>query len=406
MKNPDYKSITFLSDTPPLKTKGSGISVLLYHMLKALQGNFIINAITFCRETKATPTEIENDNSGTNIYICDKHLFKFYPLIKFGVFQKAFQFIAFIYSIPFILKRYNNAQNVFVTVVGASVKPICKAWIMMKVARKSTHCLYIVDDLELINKKYGNKFELFLIARFLKETIKQADVLITISKGLQDLYIKKYNKKSIVLLPHFKKTSPLLNSLTKNENEFVFLFTGGLNILYNESLKFFVSVIEELNNKNNNNLVFKLIVQTYSSFNDFKSLNLNDNYVSYSTSNNRDELLRVYEKCDCFLIPYSFAETDYGLITTSFPQKIAEIIQYGKKLLVFGPANSSVNLFFASNEINYRCETKSNALLGETINDILKNNIDINRYYRAYEKHLSAKNVIHVFDRVINNEVQ
>ncbi|WP_460740811.1 glycosyltransferase family protein [Mucilaginibacter myungsuensis] len=362
--------------------------------------------ITFCREVEVEPAEIESDNFDIDVHICDKSFFTSYKRLKFGVFKKLFQFIAFIWSIPGILKRYDSDQNTFLTVVGASIKPVCKAWILMKLAPRSKHCLYIVDDLELINKKYDNKFELYLIRLFLERSIRQADVLITISEGLKKLYKNKYDKDSTVLAPHFNKVPPLADKDEKKEREFVFLFTGGLNILYNGSLKFFASVIDDLNKKSTHDVIFKLVVQTYSSLADFRSLNFNEDYVSYSTSDNRDRLLDVYKQCDCFLIPYSFEEADHGLITTSFPQKIAEIIQYGRTILTLGPAYSSVNNFFVLNDLNYRCEEPSLDRLVEAITDILVDGRKFDSYYSAYNKYLSKESVIRIFNDIIKMKDQ
>jgi hypothetical protein len=395
------QNITFISDTPPLKSKGSGISVLLYNMLTALAGSYNLSVLTFCIETKVTPKEIIEDNPANHVLVFDSRFLKIYKMVRFGILKKIVQFISFLCFIPHLIRKYNNDQNVFITVVGASIAPVYKAWLLMKFVPRSKHCLYIVDDLELINRKYKNRFELFLISMFLKRTIQQTDLLISISKGLKDLYLTKYNKDSLILFPHFKRVMPLVSKQIQNNNEFVFLFTGGLNLLYNESLKFFASVIEQMNKQNDQHLIFKLIIQTYSDYKDFEALNFNENYVFFSTSDNRDELLNVYEKCNCFLIPYSFAEADKGMVVTSFPQKIAEIIQYGKQILVFGPDYSSVNSFFYSNHLDFICDKLDYDDLKTVISKAVNFESNFTAYEDVYNKSLSSVAVTRVFEEII-----
>jgi glycosyltransferase involved in cell wall biosynthesis len=395
------KNIIFLSDTPPLKYKGSGISVLLYNILIALESPYNLSVITFCRETDATLSEIVNDNLGNKVLVCDQSFLKLYKLVRFSILKKALQFFSFLLCIPHIIKKFNNDQNVFVTMVGASIKPVYKAWLLMKLAPKSKHCLYIVDDLELINKRYNNKFEVFLISVFLKRTIKKSDLLINISEGLKELYLKKYGKDSIVLLPHFKRVSPIKPRITSGSNDFIFLFTGGLNLLYNDSLKLFAVAIEDLNKQNSWNIVFKLIIQTYSSYKDFEALNFNKDYVSFSTNDSRDELLKVYQKCDCFLVPYSFAEMDRGLVITSFPQKIAEVVQYGKKMFIFGPRYSSVNSFFNSLDLAFTCSENKLEIVKTAILSTFKHDFSLSLYEDAYNKYFSSTAVIKTFDSII-----
>ncbi|WP_133576010.1 glycosyltransferase family protein [Pedobacter metabolipauper] len=392
------RSITFLSDNPPLKHKGSGISVLLYNILCALDQSYKLNLITFCQAAGASAAEIVNENDKVDILVADRSLEKFYPMLRFGILQRTAKWVSFILSIPKILRRYNRSDNVFITVVGASIMPVCKAMILMKLAGRAKHGLYIVDDLELLNQKQGNRFELFLIGIFLKRTIQKSDLLINISQGLKELYLDKYNKDSIVLPPHFAKRAQL--DPKESKKEFKFLYTGGLNLLYNDSLRFFASVIDRMNDSGGYQFTYKLVIQTYSDKAVFNELNFPLAHVVYSTNENRSELIKVYEQCECFLVPYSFAEEDLGIVVTSFPQKIAEIIQYGRKILVFGPDYSSVNGFFKLNGLSYICNEKSVEALSIAIKNISEGYFDVRTYLEAYENNLSAAAIVKVFQRL------
>ncbi len=162
----------------------------------------------------------------------------------------------------------------------------------------------------------------------------------------------------------------------------------------------FASAIEQLNSEANSEIVFKLIVQTYSSYTDFESLNFDERFVSYSTTSNREEILNVYKNGDCFLIPYSFAVEDKGLVTTSFPQKVAEIIQYGKKVLVFAPEYSSVAKFFVQNKLSHVCKSTKIDELQTSIRVVSSQNIDDCDYTNAYEAYLSSNAIRSAFARL------
>jgi hypothetical protein len=398
------RKITFLSDVPPLKSKGSGISVLLFNILVALEKSYDLNVITFCRETSASTKEILKDNEEKQVLLCDRRLIKLYHFMRFGVFKKTIQFLSFLFSLPQIISQNNNTDSTIITLVGASIRPVYKAKILMFFVPKAKHFLYIVDDLELINRVYNNKIEIFLSSIFLKRTIKQSDVLVTISEGLRELYLKEYGKDSIILPPHYKKVNLLKPKTSQLNNEFTFLFTGGLNVLYNDSLKVFASILEKVNQQNDNSILFKLCVQTYSSYSDFEQLKLSASVAKYSTSDNRDELLNTYQQCDCFLIPYSFSSENHGLVATSFPQKTAEIIQYGKPVLIFGPRDSSVVEFFNANELNYVCSNPSEEDLVKVVLQISRDyrQFDHNSYLEAYQNHLSGNAVTNILKSIIN----
>lgn len=55
----------------------------------------------------------------------------------------------------------------------------------------------------------------------------------------------------------------------------------------------------------------------------------------------RDEFERWMESADAFLIPQSFTPADRRKMETNFPSKIPEMAQYGKPLVIWGPAEAS-----------------------------------------------------------------
>jgi hypothetical protein len=145
-----------------------------------------------------------------------------------------------------------------------------------------------------------------------------------------------------------------------------------------------------------------MIVQTYSSNSDFNKLGFNTKYVNYSSTENRGDLLDIYKQCDCFIIPYSFTPNDRGLVTTSFPQKIAEIIQYGRNILVFAPEYSSISIFFKGHDLAYQCNTMDLETLKSVIRSISNNAINFDNYTMAYQNTLSADAVVATFKKIID----
>ncbi len=394
--------IIFLSHTPPLKIKGSGLSVLLYNIIFSLQ-NFNKEIITYCGEVKVGEKEIKKDNSALKVLICDAWFSKLYQIKGSRFFRGLLMGISFIISLPRIGKQINKENTLVTVVIGTSAKPLLEFLILKYIFRKVKYGLYIVDDLELINSKLNNKYESFLTKKLLPASIKKSDYLITISYGLSNTYLTKYGKSSYVLLPHFSARNCLVR--TSIDKSFTFLFTGGLNFLYNESLLQLASVIDGINRTNKYTFVLKLKIQTYSPEAEFKKLGFTSSHVIYSTVDNRNELLNIYNNCQCFVVPYSFNLEDKQIVESSFPQKVAEIIQYGKPILVFGPDYSSVVQFFNNSDLNYVCNSLTDNMLQNTIFKIVEDYDTFNElsYLNAYNKFLSAAMINSLFERICTN---
>jgi len=345
----DSRKIIFLSDNPPLKSKGSGISVLLFNILSALKGNKVVIVTSANTTAGATASEIRDDNSSFNTIVYDENASGFFQKNKVSHFKNVVSSFYFLLRLRKIRDQVKE-NDVVISMVGASFKPLWKFLLVSAFNSKARFGLYIVDDLELINKKLKRTIELNLIKLLLPICIKKADYLITISEGLRQNYRERYQKDSFILLPTFSKIETLPEKQTGSE-KFSFLFTGGLSFLYNSTLVKIAGILEKHNKLYNSQ--YELIVQTYSSYACFKELGLNEEYVKYSSVENRDALKDIYTNCDCFFVPYSFNEDDRDMVASSFPQKVAEIIQYGKPILVVGPSYSSIVSFFRKNNLEY-----------------------------------------------------
>ena len=343
------RDIIFLSEDPPLKSKGSGISVLLFNMLSALEGRNVVIVTSVNSAFAVSAAEIRDDNSGFKTIVYDEIASRFFRKNKISVFKSLVSSFCFLLSLRKIRTQVNKSDLVL-SMVGVSSKPLWK-FLLVTLFNSKTKCgLYIVDDLELINKKLKRTFELIIIKLLLPLCLKRADYIITISEGLRENYIARHKKDSFILLPTFSKR-PTLPEKKIDKQKFTLLFTGGLSFLYNSTLLKLAGIIEKHNKLLNEQ--FELIIQTYSSYTSFEELGFNEEYVKYSRVESRDDLKDIYTNCDCFFVPYSFNEEDRDIVASSFPQKLAEIIQYGKPLLVVGPSYSSIVSFFKKNNLKY-----------------------------------------------------
>jgi glycosyltransferase involved in cell wall biosynthesis len=376
----------FLSDDPPLKSKGSGISVLLFNILSALKGKNVVIVTSVNSAIAVTAAEIRDDNSGFKTIVYDETASRFFQKNKISLFKSIVSSLCFLFNLKKIRSNVNE-DDLVISMVGVSSKPLWKFLLVSVFNSKAMFGLYIVDDLELINKKLKRTLELMIIKSLLPLCLKRADYVITISEGLRRNYVARHKKDSLILLPTFSKR-PSLPEKRIDKQKFTLLFTGGLSFLYNSTLLKIAGIIERHNTLLNEQ--FELIVQTYSSYAAFKELGFNEEYVKYSRVESRDDLKDIYTNCDCFFVPYSFNEEDRDIVASSFPQKLAEIIQYGKPLLVVGPSYSSIVSFFKKNNLKYVIDENDLGQLEEILLH-LKNNKpeEKEKHLFAYERFFS-----------------
>ncbi|MBC5774887.1 hypothetical protein H8S95_12495 [Pontibacter sp. KCTC 32443] len=382
----------FLSEDPPLKRKGHGLSVLLYNMLSGLQ-KYNPAVVTFIPSAEITRTDIIDDASW-KVHICDNLLHRVTKSRYFSSSSFPVRLLNFLLHLPAILRLARKQPDAPVLVsVGASAKPLVFAS-MLKKLLKNPVWLYIVDDFEMINELSTNKLEHYLTRKYTKPILTSADRLIVISEGLKQVYQQRYNVTADVLLPCFNPVTPEVKDKSGKSDIFTFVFSGGLNLLYNDTLKLFADKLQELNKYSSRQ--YKLIIQTYSSLEQFDSLGFDESVVSYCTSAERSSSLPSYREADCFLVPYTFAAAKQDLVRTSFPQKVAELIQLKRPVLFLGPGYSSVVSFFKEQQVPYVVDEQTIKALPEIIaqmaasetNEALQEN-----YSRIYQNHFSEVNV-------------
>lgn len=370
------------SEDPPLKDKGYGLSVLLYNLFcNSLLS--ITTWFTFIPNISITKKDIKSV-SGINFRIVEydslKKLFSRSPrlnliynqIVFFGVFPEL------------ILRvRKNKTYPIFIP-VGASPLLLYKIRLIQIFTANPVY-LYLVDDLEEIANKQNRKIDKLLCKFFLEKTLKKSDKIFAITPVLANKLSLLSSKTVTVILPCFERIAPIVKESSKAK-KITFVFTGGLSFLYNNSLKLFSTYLTQFQNEFG--IDCRIIVQTYTSKEDFDKIGFTEKNIEYRTSESRSALYKTYSEADAFIVPYSFDSNERNIVSTSFPQKIAQIIQFGIPIVVFGPAYGSVVQFFSDRKLDFVIDSIDFLLFKERILKLLDVNLDdIHKNYIAvYER--------------------
>lgn len=364
---------------------------MMFNILKSL-GSSKNCVFTFHNSGAITKSDIVDDASWEVELISGAEKLRKIPVL--GSF-KAFQFIiSFLSALPRLRTvAHKNPTEPIMVCVGASARPVLYAY-FLSLFLKNELWLYIVDDFHKINKLNGNKLEQLISNLFFKRVLRSTKRLIVISNGLREKYFQEFGIDSQVLLPCFDKVQLQNNRMMPGNRAFTFVFSGGLSMLYNDTLKQFAIQLSEL--KSRNELNSRLIIQTYSAFEDFARLDFPANVVEYRTSAERSSNIPSFREADCFIVPYSFDKVYADLVSTSFPQKVAELIQLRRPILFVGPKYSSVIDFFHKRNTSFIVNEDNLHNLSNIILEIAQNsrNEEILRDYATiYEEYFSARNV-------------
>jgi glycosyltransferase involved in cell wall biosynthesis len=378
------------SEDPPLKYKGHGLSVLLYNLFYN-SGVEIEKWFTFLSSGNIYADDILID-SDINFKILDTTpIFGFLrKSSKVNLFYNQLLFLLFLPSIIITLRK-QPTKPVFIP-IGASAHILYKICVL-KLFTINPIWIYVVDDLNEISARQNQSLNKILCNLFLKKTFKVSQRIYAITDRLATIIGETSGKEVDVILPCFQKVDAIKKELSIRTNrKFTFVFTGGLNFLYNDSLKQFSDFLNRLEEESTEQ--FLLIIQTYSSREEFNKIGFTGSNVEYRTSENRSDLYKTYQEADAFIVPYSFDQENYTMISTSFPQKIAQIIQLGIPIVVFGPPYGSVVDFFKKKEIDYIIDQNDYRLFKSVTLKLLYRNADPTdtfRYLEVYESSFSQK---------------
>lgn len=353
----------FFCDNPPLKEKGFGLSVLTYNQLLGLGGT-VKHVLTFRGQNGVIKADIVADATWPT-FLCDDALGGWAERKLKGKIRYGVEATAFLISLPRILAilRCHPESPVFAP-IGASASLLWRV-LLLRILAKNALWLYFVDDIELINKRMNRRFENLCARLMLPASLRKADRIFVISEGLGNVYAKRHGVKAGLILPCFKTVAHPPRKSPPGERNVTFVFSGGLSFLYNDTLLAFQKSLLALNNAHPGSR-FRLIIQTYSPKSQFTTLGFDESVTEYRTAEKRGDFAS-YREADCFLVPYSFDPEMKIMVTTSFPQKVAELLQMSRPILFFGPAYSSVVGFFKKADVPLVVDTPDPNVLEETI---------------------------------------
>jgi hypothetical protein len=380
----------FFCDNPPLKEKGFGLSVLTYNQLLGL-GPAVKHVLTFRSTNGVSAKDILADAKWPTL-LCEGPLgFLSEKRLK-GKVRALVEGLGFMLSLPRIvaIARRDPGSPVFVP-VGASASPLWRVRLLQALLPNPFH-LYFVDDIEQINSRLVRKGEMFWARHMLPAVIRKAQRVLAISEGLGLAYRERHDVRADILLPCFQQVSAPPRADTAGAKPFTFVFSGGLSFLYNDTLLLFQEALRAFNHAHPDTPC-RLLLQTYSGRKQFQELGFEDGLVEYRTSEKRGDFAS-YREADCFLVPYSFDPTMKIMVSTSFPQKVAELLQLGRPILFFGPSYSSVIGFFKAAGMPHVVDAAEAARLQAGIMELIRNPRDPvlqERYQEIRRKHFSSE---------------
>ena len=335
------------SEDPPMKSKGHGLSVLLYNLFNG-SGFPVRQWFSFMPAAGIRREDISWSEQNA-VTLLDPGFRIFH---RFSRVSRLWNHLMFFAYLPRVLRdfRRHPSEAIFIP-IGASAGILYRIWLIQKLA-KNPVWLYPVDDLQEISVRQNRKTSILVCRLLLANVARSAARIFAISDGLGNVFAGLSGKKAEIILPCFQRVDPVPRDNDKiGRGECVFVFTGGLSFLYNDSLLQFTNYLKTYARKFKLNC--KVIVQTYSSRQQFDAIGFDTSVVEYRTAESRDGLYKTYREADAFVVPYSFDQRYEGVTTTSFPQKVAQLIQLGKPLVVFGPAYGSVVHFFKEQSLDF-----------------------------------------------------
>ena len=371
-----------------MKSKGHGLSVLLYNLFSGSE--FPVREwFSFIPAAGITREDISWSKS-KQVVLLDPGI-RF--LHRYSRISRMWNHFLFFLYLPKMLRSFgqDTTQPIFIP-IGASSGILYRIWLIQFFV-KNPVWLYPVDDLHEIAVRQNKAVSLWMCNIFLKKIAGTATRIFAISNGLGNVFSKLSGKSVEIILPCFQRSERIdSGGFQKLKDPYTFIFTGGLSFLYNDSLLQFTEYLKLYAKESKR--AFHVIVQTYSHRFQFDAIGFDLALVEYRTSESRDELYKTYRQADAFLVPYSFDQLYKGVTTTSFPQKVAQLIQLGKPLVVFGPDYGSVVQFFEERSLDFVINENTYAAFVHTMNKLMDDSSLENfhiRYSNVYDQNFAQE---------------
>lgn len=241
--------------------------------------------------------------------------------------------------------------------------------------------IYFTDEYyrsEISRKSLLSKIYKKYYRNVFKKTIKYSKEYFCISESMEKFYRKEFEKPGKVLMntTNFKK-SPI----HKNSN-ILMSYIGNLEYGRWENILDIANVVERLNKKYNNKIIF----QVYSGEKNKKIIDKlnNTSGVFYKKHINPTEVIKKINESDILLHTENFKKYNMMMVKYSISTKIPDCLASGKPLLVYGPSEVAA--------INYIQENNAG---------IVATNID--ELYEKLEAYIEGKLDM---QKVLNNAEQ
>lgn len=195
--------------------------------------------------------------------------------------------------------------------------------------------VYITDDYVLPRKTFSLAWWIRrnYILKYMKDTVKRADLFLTISDAMQKEYKKIFNKDSIVAS---NMSEPLKNNYIKKKETILFVYAGGLHYGREKILEEVARAISRINKVSER----KCFLEIYSTQNVSERIRKKLSIESASMFMGglyEDELREKLNEADILVHVESFNKKNICNTKLSLSTKIPEYLSLGKTILAVGP---------------------------------------------------------------------
>lgn len=296
----------------------------------------------------------------------------------------------FLLWLPILSRRLEKRETDRILVsCGADATFLLNLWLLQKLGWPVD--VYLVDDIEDSSHE-RHPLVLKAIHSLLSNVLSASARVFAISPGFAQHLSDRFGVKAEWLplpLPVFPLVKPQVTVNHTDQRHIVFV--GAINRLYEAPLKNLYEEIQAFNESGKSH--FKLILEiiSYSDTLPFSSSISNGEWLVVHQKLSNDELQqRLSDAYACFL-PYSFAESERLMVSTSFSCKILEYFQCGRPIIVYGPDYASIPRYFRELDLPL-CAT-SRRELREILPQIEHQNTPelIGLYRNAWERFHSPK---------------
>jgi hypothetical protein len=268
------------------------------------------------------------------------------------------------------------------------------AWFLIKVRLLQTLGIpvdvYLVDDIE--DSSTQGLYRQFpgFIYRLLKSVLRHSGRNFAISPGFAEHLTDRFGVSATWLplpAPSFPDAPP--EAVTKPRARKPIVFIGALNRLYAVALRELYDEISRFNEAGGRDYKLILKIISYSNTRNFLDTLPDTKWTETHERLDRDEMQRHLGEAHACFLPYSFAESEKLMVSTSFSCKILEYFECRRPILVYGPAYASIPRYF--DELGLPLCATSKDELREMLPKIeLYDSSDlIDQYHEAWKAHHS-----------------